>query len=120
MSRQFDIIRYMSGLTGFVFDKDVLWRIAEERGVADAQDISDISQETRDLLLADLLFVIYMSPNSTASSSHKHGSFERTIGSQTLTDKDSIYNMMVALYKKWGDDKLDIVPNASGNLTWME
>lgn len=120
MEGQFDIIRYLSGLTGFVFDKDVLWRIAIERGVSDVQDISEIDQKTKDLLFADLLFVIYMSPNSMASSSHKHGTFEQTVGSQTINDKQGIYKMMIALYKKYGDEKLEIVPNASGNLVWME
>ena len=117
---QFDIIRYLSGMTGFVFDKDVLWRIAAERNVDDVQDISEIDQKTKDLLLADLLFVVYMSPNIMASSSSKHGSFERTVGSQTVNDKNGIYKMMIALYGKWGDEKLDLIPDASGTLKWME
>ena len=117
---QFDIIRYLSGLTGFVFDKDVLSTIAIDRGVADIQSADQLDEKTKDLLLADLLFIAYISPNVTASHSNSHGSFTQTVGSQTINDKQGIYKMMIALYSKWGDEKLNLIPNASGGLTWME
>ena len=50
MSGTFDIIRYMSGLTGFVFDKAVLERVALERGVAEVESYNDMDVRTRDLL----------------------------------------------------------------------
>lgn len=117
---QFDIIRYLSGMTGFVFDKDVLWNIAVSRGVENVQLPSELDQRMRDLLLADLLFVAYMSPNIMASHTNQHGSFVQTVGSQTVNDKDGIYKMMIALYRKWGDEKLELIPDASGTLSWLE
>lgn len=116
----FDIIEYLSGLTGFVFDKAVLKRVAIERGVIGVREYSQISQQTRDLLLADLLLVVYLSPNSWASHTNQHGAYTVTVGSQTLNSKDSIYDMMMRIYKKYGDAKMDSVPDTSANLMWRE
>ena len=55
----FDIIRYMSSLTGYIFDDAVLERIALERSVADVASFSEITEKDKDLLTADLLFVLY-------------------------------------------------------------
>ena len=48
MSGKFDILKYMSGLTAFVFDKDVLERIALERGVSEVESFTDLDFKTRD------------------------------------------------------------------------
>lgn len=116
----FDILEYLSGLTGFIFDKAVLKRIAMERGVLNATNIGDIDKKTRDLLLADLLLTVYMSPNTSASISQTHGSFSQTIGSQTITDREGLYNMFISLYRKWDDDKLEDVQDLGGTLQWLE
>ena len=112
----FDIIEYMSSLTGIVFDKAVYKRIAMERGVYGVTDISGIDDKTKDLLTADLLFVAYTSPTTTASQTRTHGTYTCTVGSQVF-DKDDIYNLMIALYSKWNDDKLDIV--SEGTVQWL-
>ena len=118
---QLYIIKYLSGLTGFVFDKDVLFRVATDRKVLGVTDANELTQQDKDLLLADLLFVAYNSPNVMAGHTNEHGSFKQSVGSQTINDKKGIYKMMVALYKKWGDeDKLDLISDASSNLSWME
>lgn len=116
----FDIIEYLSGLTGFVFDKAVLKRIAMERGVLNATNIGDIDKKMRDLLLADLLLTVYMSPNSSASITQTHGAYTQVVGSQTITDKESLYNMIVSLYRRWDDDKLDDIQDSGATLQWLE
>lgn len=116
---QFDIITYMSTLTGFTFENPVLERIAMERGVSDVKEFSQLQQRDKDLLSADLLFVIYTSPYQTSSLTKQHGAFSQTIGSQIITDKKGIYNLMTALYKKWNDDKLEIVEQMNGTLHWV-
>ena len=116
---QSEIIDYLSGLTGFVFDKSVLVRIARDRGVLDLE-VADLDQREKDLLLADLLYTIYISPNVMASMSQSHGNYQQTVGSQTIYDKHDIYEMMIALYRKWGDVKGDDIPDLGGGLTWME
>lgn len=116
-----EIIDYLSGLTGFVFDRSVLVRVAVDRGVYRDISPSELDQRTKDLLRADLLLTAYLSPDVMAGSTHSHGSYTKTVGSQTLNNKDDIYEVIVALYRKYGeDDKLALLPEASGHLQWME
>lgn len=116
----FDIIRYMSSLTGYVFDDAVLERIALERNVAEVGSFAEITEKDKDLLTADLLFVLYTSPSQSASISKKHGQFSMSIGGQTITDKDGIYNLMMRLYKKWEDPKAEELEDMGGGLEWMQ
>lgn len=116
-----NIIEYLSGLTTYVFDKAILKRIALDRGVLDVDDCSVLEQKTRDLLKADLLYVAYTSPNVWASSTHSHGSFSQTIGSQTIyvEEKERLYNMFMNIYKQYNDDKLSEVSASDSNLQWL-
>lgn len=116
----FNIIEYMSSLTGYVFDKPVLERIALERGVSDITDFADLTQRDKDLLLADLLFMMFTAPSMTASISKKHGSFSQTIGSQTITYKDDIYDLMMKLYNRWGDSKANDLADMGGGVAWVD
>lgn len=114
---QFDIIDYLSGLTAFAFDKAVLTRIAMERDVADITDYKELTQQQKDLCLADLLFVIYTAPNYTANMTNQHGQFIQTIGSQRYDTKKEVYNVMIGLYQKWDDPKIEEIP--SEGLQWI-
>lgn len=117
----FDIIEYLSGLTGFVFDKAVLKRIAFDRGVEEVTDYTELEQSDKDLLLADLLYTVYLSPNVLASSTQSHGSYTKSIGSQTIytEDRERLYNTFVAIYSKYNDDKLEEIKNLEGTLQWL-
>ena len=116
----FDIIRYMSSLTGYVFDEAVLERIALERNVAGVASFSEITDKDKDLLTADLLFVLYTSPSQSASFSKKHGQFSQSVGSQTITDKDGICRLMMKLYTKCDDPKVEELESIGGGLEWMQ
>lgn len=116
---QFDIITYMSTLTGFTFERPVLERIAMERGVSEVTEYNQLEQKDKDLMLADMLLVIYTSPYQTSSLTKQHGAFTQTIGSQIITDKRGIYNLMTALYRKWDDAKLETVNEMDGGLQWI-
>lgn len=118
----FDIIEYLSGITMFTFDKAVLNRIALDRSVKDVTDYAALDERTKDLLRADLLLAAYLSPNVWASSTHSHGSYTKTIGSQTIysEDKERLYNMFVNIYKKYEDPKLEEVEALdSASLQWL-
>jgi hypothetical protein len=118
----FDIIEYLSGLTQFTFDKAVLKRIALERGVAEIDDFEDLTQEQKDLLRADLLYTAYLSPNVWASSTQSHGSYTKSIGSQTMytADKERLYNLIVGIYRKYDDDKLVEIEGNEATLQWLD
>lgn len=118
---KFDIIEYLSGLTGFLFSKEVLHRIALEREVNEVEDYLELDTETKDLLKADLLCVAYMSPNVWASANRAHGSFSQSIGSQTTytEDKKRLYNIFMGIYRKYNDPKYYEF-GEEGTLQWLE
>ena len=116
---EFDIIRYLSGLTGFVFDKAVLERVALDRGVENVQSVKELDDKTKDLLRADLFYVMYTSPNTTASSTKQHGAYSHTVGSQTIYDRKWIYNTFMTIYHKYDDKKLETVDSDEGGLQWI-
>lgn len=119
---EFDIIEYLSGLTGFVFDKAVLKRIAYDRNVFEVTDYEELDTKTKDLLKADLLFTAYFSPNIWASSTQSHGSYTKSIGGQTIytADKERLYNTFVRIYSKYEDDKLEEVKANEATLQWLD
>lgn len=122
MAERFDIIEYLSGLTNYVFDKAVLKCIALERGVAEVTDYGELDKRTIELLEADLLYKAYFSPNVWASSTQSHGSYTRTIGSQTVyeSEKEKIYARFSSIYKKYDDEKLEEVQDLSSTLQWLD
>lgn len=117
-----NIIEYLSGLTAYVFDKSVLKRIALDRGVLGIEDCTELDEQTRDLLKADLYYTAYMSPNVWASSTHSHGSFSQTIGSQTIynEERERLYNMFMRIYTKYNDKMLSEVSASDSNLQWLD
>lgn len=123
MAIEFDIIKYLSGLLGgFVFDRATLEAIAWEREVADVTSFDELDEKTKDLLRADLARAAYYSPNVWASSSHSHGSYTKTTGSQTLYegDRQRLYNIFYNIYKKYDDKTLQMIENEECNMQWID
>ena len=87
MDGKFDIIEYMSGLTGYIFTKAVLQRIALERGVDGVTDYNDLTPMMRELLFADLLYTAYCSPNVMASASRSHSGMSNSVVSKSVNRK---------------------------------
>lgn len=110
---EFDILQYMSGLTGFTFDKAVLVRIALERGVDQVTEYTSITKAQRDLITADLLLTAYLSPTIWASFNQSHGSYKKGIGSQSMYNKEAIYDYLYNIYSMYEDAKLDELPDSS-------
>lgn len=122
MEKGFDIIKYLSGLLGgFVFDKATLEAIALDRNVTEVSSYKELDSKTKDLLRADLAYAAYFSPNIWASSSQTHGSYTKTIGAQTIyvSEKERLYNIFSSIYKKYEDEKLDIIDGQDSNLQWI-
>lgn len=122
MAIEFDIIKYLSGLLGgFVFDRATLEAIAWEREVTDVTSFDELDDKTKDLLKADLARAAYYSPNVWASSSQSHGSYSRSIGSQTLYegDRERLYNIFSTIYKKYEDKALEEITNTDSTVQWV-
>lgn len=117
MNTAFNIIEYMSGLTSFVLDESIFKRIAMDRDVLDVEYVTELTEKQKDLLTADILMAVYLGPNNIPSLQHQHGQFSTSIGSQTIKDREGILNWAKRLYAKWGDEKLDLIPESS--LSWM-
>lgn len=113
---EFDILQYMSGLTGFTFDKAVLVRIALERGVAEVTEYDELTKRDRDLITADLLLTAYLSPNIWASYDQSHGSYKKGIGSQTMYNKDEILDWLRGIYEEYEDPMIDQLPDNSARV----
>lgn len=117
----FDIIEYISGLTSYVFDKSLLERIAMDRGVYNAESYDSIDQKTKDLLRADLMYEAFLSPNIIASRSISHGDFSQSVGGQAIyeRDKSKLYNIILNIYGKYNDPKLEELLFDNGTLQWL-
>ena len=123
MAIEFDIIKYLSGLLGgYIFDRATLEGIAWEREVSDVTSFDELDDKTKDLLRADLARAAYYSPNVWASSSQTHGSYTKSIGSQTVyaAEKQKLYNIFSAIYKKYDDKALEEIESEDCNLQWIE
>lgn len=122
MAIEFDIIKYLSGLLGgFVFDRATLEAIAWEREVTDVTSFDELDDKTKDLLKADLARAAYYSPNVWASSSQSHGSYSRSIGSQTLYEgnRERLYNIFSTIYKKYEDKALEEITDTDSTVQWV-
>ena len=55
-----------------------------------------------------------------AESRHEHYIISRGSTYQTITDKDGIYDLMMRLYQKWEDQKVEELEDMGGGLQWLE
>lgn len=115
----FNILDFISGLTGFVFNKAVLENIALKRGVHNVTLYEQLDERTKELLRADCLYTAYCSPNTMASSTHSHGSYTKGFGHQTITDKESLYKMFMAIYRKYDDPMAEMLEEDDSTLQWL-
>lgn len=119
---KFNIINYIAGMTGFVFDLDVLKRIALDCGVSDITEYSELTQEKKDRCKMELLRTILQTPYSTASHTSKHGEWQEQIGSQSITasQREEIKKQLRRLAEKYNEnDLLEELDNMDANLQWM-
>ena len=113
---EFDILQYMSGLTGFTFDKAVLVRIALDRGVAEVTDYDELTQRDKDLITADLLLTAYLSPTMWASFTQSHGSYKKGVGAQSMYNKEEILDWIRGIYEEYEDPMIDQLPDNSAHV----
>lgn len=120
MAIKFDILTFAGTLTGYDIEKTTLEYILLRRGLQDVTSYDELTQRDIDLLTADCLKVAYTTPTITASQSDSHGDYTRSRGSQTITDKRQLYQWMMGLYKKWGENPFEDVDDLEGGVHWME
>ncbi len=115
----YSVLDYVSGITSYVFDKSVLLRVIYDRKYKFEDSADTITEQDKELLLADLLYIVFCGANSSASYSVADGSFKQAIGSQTINSKKEIYNIIKGIYTKYSDPKLEVINESIGVLTWI-
>lgn len=119
---KFNIINYLAGMTGFVFDLDVLQRVALDCGVSEVTEYLELTQEDKDRCKMALLKTILETPYSTASHTSKHGEWQEQIGSQSLTAafREDIRAQLKKLAQKYDDEELlEELEDMGATLQWM-
>lgn len=122
MNESFDILSYLAGLTGYVFDTDVLTRIALDCGVAEVTVYADLTEGQKDRCKMALLETLLVTPYQSATQTDKHGEWQTQTGSQTLTaaTMENIKAELRRLYKKYDEEeKLERLDDIGANLQWI-
>ena len=118
---EFNIVKWLKNRIGYDVPTDKVEVIVMERGLQNVTDYAELTQKDKDLLLADVLFLLLTSATQTASKSWQSGGTTMTIGSQMLTGKAEFYNMMTGIYEKYNDPKLNIAESLNtGYAQWLE
>ena len=91
------------------FEKKHYVKIAMDRGVspdADIYDESQVTQQQRDLMDADIIWTAVLKrPSNTASLSQSHNGFQKTIGSEQDFYQDDKIQYAISIYKRYKDAK---------------
>ena len=113
------IIEYVTSLIGYPIKQFVVERIIKERGLEDIDDWTDMTTRMRNLVVADLLFNLFTSPNDTGSKSKTHNNFTVSVGGTKLYDKNDIYSLMMTLYKNPDQELWEALDNIGG-CQWLD
>jgi hypothetical protein len=116
---QFDLIKYMANMTGYSFTREQLEHIALNRGTLGIEHFHDLTLRDKNLMLADMLFIIYTSPTSSGAITKQHGDYSVTIGSAQIGDKDKLYKLIDALYKNPDKELNQLLADSQGGLSWL-
>jgi hypothetical protein len=118
---EFNIITYMQSMTGYDFSdrEQSLLQIAVNRGVAGATDISQLTNRDKNLMLADMLFLIYTA-GSGGTVTKSHGDFSVTVSAKTITNLEDIYRLMMNLYQNPDQELFQAMAASQNTCTWMD
>lgn len=117
---EFNIVKWLKNRIGYEVSTEKVEIIVMERGLQNVTDYAELTQKDKDLLLADVLFLLLTSATQTASKSWQSGGATMSIGAQMLTGKERFYDMMMGIYKTYDDPKFDIAESLGGYAQWLE
>lgn len=98
--------QYLQGATSFDIPDLTFNNIRLTRGVKLGQDVSELSQKTLELSLADALMYGASRPSSVGGDKDSDGGWSHTSGSVTISNSDRIFLRTRALdiYKLYGEN----------------
>lgn len=103
---EYSIYDWLNGIVGLSVPDEVIYRIMMERGMQPDSYYSTSSEQSRDLMKADLYMYLYSHPTKAAVVKDGDSTWSHSEGGQEISDtmrKDCL-KMAKALYKKWGEE----------------
>ena len=94
---------YLTGKVAFTVDPSAVLTICADRGCISTDDVSQLNQQTKDLLFADILKWGYTKPSTVVGAQQKHGNFTLTAQGESFSEKRKYLNMANVIYKKYND-----------------
>lgn len=107
-----NVLEWLDSKTRYTFSEDTLKTILLDRGCDLEWDAYGgvITQRQKDLAIADTIFAaIMLSPSSTSSLSQSHNGYQKSIGSETDIYGKNKLRYALAIYKKYGDEKAELL-----------
>ena len=118
----FDIITFVGNLTNYDIKEEAIQGILIRRGLQNVKAYEELEPRDIDLLTADVLYYMWLSPMQSSSNSWQHGDASERMGSQKLTrkDKELIERAMMRLYAKWDDPMAEEIAGLDASLQWLD
>lgn len=116
------VLEWLSSKSRYTFDEKTFISIALDRCCDPDEDAygGRVTQKQKDLMIADTIFeAVMLSPSSTPSLSQSHNGYQKTIGSETDVFQGKKIDYALAIYKKYDDDKYDVLAGAAGRIKFI-
>lgn len=119
---KFDIVEFAGNLTNYDIPEQAIQGILLRRGLQNVKAYEELEQRDVDLLTADTLYYMWLSPMQSSSNSWQSGDASERSGSQKLTrkDKELIEKAMLRLYGKWGDPMAEEIADLGASAQWID
>ena len=93
------------------FSDDFIWATFLHRGVEDDETlVSDVSEKTRDLILADAYYGAAVSSVKSGTQGEADGGWTHYVAIKNVVSRDALMKMAKDLYDKWGEPFTDPKP----------
>lgn len=101
----YTIETWLRGMVDFDIPEATIMAILFNNEVADGTAVSKVSEEKRDLCLADLLMWLASSSTSSSGEYISDGGWSHQKSNKQVVDRAGMINRAKELYAKWNSDK---------------
>ena len=107
------LVRWLRAKTELILDisDDFVWATLLHRGVEDDETlVSDVSERTRDLILADTYYGAAVSSVKSGTQGEADGGWTHYVAIKNVVNRDALLKMAKDLYDKWDEPFADPNP----------
>ena len=101
----YTIETWLRGKVDYSIPEEAMMAILFDNKLESGTNVSDTSEEQRELCLADLLVWLSNSSTVTTAMSDSDGGWKHTEAVKNISDRASLARRAKALYKKWNSPK---------------